>query len=126
MPDTPNASAATDAAVALITEGGFDYALIGGLAVVLRGHDRSTQDVDALVWDLDERLETRRFHQRHIECDGCHEYAVKSNLPARECEQNLARLSASDGDLHSGLSFDQWPFVPDAKVAFDRFSRAKS
>jgi hypothetical protein len=41
----------------VLTEGGFDYALIGGLAVILRGHDRYTQDVDALVWGLDERLD---------------------------------------------------------------------
>ena len=31
---------------------------MGGLAVVLHGHKRYTQDVDALVWDLDERLES--------------------------------------------------------------------
>ncbi len=57
MTDTPNVSAATDAALAALTEGGFDYALIGGLAVILRGHDRYTSDVDALVWDLDDRLD---------------------------------------------------------------------
>jgi hypothetical protein len=55
--DTPNVSAATSAALATLREGGFDYALIGGLAVVLRGHDRYTRDVDALVWDLDNRLD---------------------------------------------------------------------
>jgi len=27
------------------------------LAVILRGHDRYTRDVDALVWDLDDRLD---------------------------------------------------------------------
>ncbi len=57
MSDTPNVSAATDAALAALTAGGFDYALIGGLAVILRGHDRYTQDVDALVWNLDDRLD---------------------------------------------------------------------
>ncbi len=57
MTDTPNISAATDAAIAALTDGGFDYALIGGLAVILRGHDRYTRDVDALVWGLDDRLE---------------------------------------------------------------------
>ena len=57
MTDTPNVSAATDAALAALTDGGFDYALIGGLAVILRGHDRYTRDVDALVWDLDDRLD---------------------------------------------------------------------
>ena len=57
MPDTPNVSAATDALLTVLTEARLDYALIGGLAVVLRGHDRITQDVDALVWGLDERLD---------------------------------------------------------------------
>jgi hypothetical protein len=55
--DTPNVSAATDAALAALRDGGFDYALIGGLAVILRGHDRYPRDVDALVWDLDDRLD---------------------------------------------------------------------
>ena len=55
--DTPNVSAATDAALGALTDGGFEYALIGGLAVILRGHDRYTRDVDALVWDLDDRLD---------------------------------------------------------------------
>ncbi len=57
MTDAPNVSAATDAALAALTDGGFDYAFIGGLAVILRGHDRYTSDVDALVWDLDDRLD---------------------------------------------------------------------
>ena len=57
MTDTPNVSAATDATLAALTKGGFDFALIGGLAVVLRGHDRYTRDVDALVWNLDGRLD---------------------------------------------------------------------
>jgi hypothetical protein len=43
--DTPNVSAATDAALAALKDGGF----IGGLAVILLGHDRYTRDVDALV-----------------------------------------------------------------------------
>lgn len=57
MTDTPNVSGATDAVLAALTEGGFSYAFIGGLAVILRGHDRYTRDVDALVWDLDDRLD---------------------------------------------------------------------
>lgn len=57
MTDTPDVSAATEAALAALTDGGFDYALIGGLAVILRGHDRYTRDVDALVWELDDRLD---------------------------------------------------------------------
>ena len=66
MTDTPNVSAATDAALAALTEGRFEYALIGGLAVILRGHDRYTRDVDALVWDLDDRLgELASLLQKH-------------------------------------------------------------
>lgn len=57
MPDTPNVTAATDAVLSVLTEGNFDYALISGLAVLLRGHDRFTQDIDALAWGPDERLE---------------------------------------------------------------------
>ena len=49
MTDTPNVSAATDAALAALKDGGFDYVFIGGLAVILRGHDRYTRDVHALV-----------------------------------------------------------------------------
>ncbi len=33
------------------------FALIGGIAVVLRGYDRTTKDIDILVIDADERLE---------------------------------------------------------------------
>lgn len=57
MTNIPNVQAATDALLSVLSEGRFEYALVGGLAVVLRGHDRLTQDVDALVWDLDDRLE---------------------------------------------------------------------
>ena len=57
MPDIPKVSVATDDLLSILLQGHFEYALIGGLAVVLQGHDRYTQDVDALVWDLDDRLE---------------------------------------------------------------------
>lgn len=57
MPGTPEVTTATDALLSGLAAGAFEYALIGGLAVVLQGHDRFTQDVDALVWDLDSRLE---------------------------------------------------------------------
>jgi len=33
------------------------FALIGGIAVVLRGYDRTTKDIDILVIDADERLD---------------------------------------------------------------------
>lgn len=34
------------------------YALIGGIAVILQGHQRATRDVDATVWDIDSDLQT--------------------------------------------------------------------
>jgi hypothetical protein len=40
-----------------LAEGGFEYALVGGVAVIVNGHNRYTVDVDALVWDLDVRLD---------------------------------------------------------------------
>jgi len=57
LPEIPDVSDVTDALISILQEGHFEYALIGGLAVVLQGHNRFTQDVDALVWDLDNRLE---------------------------------------------------------------------
>ena len=36
---------------------GLSYAVIGGIAVILRGHDRTTVDLDAVMLDLDERLD---------------------------------------------------------------------
>jgi hypothetical protein len=57
LPDIPNVSSATERLLSALVEGAFEYALIGGLAVVLHGYDRQTRDVDALVWDLDRRLE---------------------------------------------------------------------
>lgn len=39
-----------------LNELGIRYALIGGIAVILRGYDRATQDVDAVVLDADNAL----------------------------------------------------------------------
>jgi len=41
---------------AALTELGLRFALIGGMAVILRGYDRATQDVDVLVLDVDDVL----------------------------------------------------------------------
>ncbi len=60
MPENPDVSSAVKATLALLKKGNFDYSIIGGLAVVLNGYDRYTQDVNALVWDLDERLDELR------------------------------------------------------------------
>lgn len=57
MPDIPSIDTSAEKIVRVLAAGGFEYAVIGGLAVVLQGHDRFTRDVDAVVWDLDERLE---------------------------------------------------------------------
>ncbi len=57
MPDIPNVPKATDRLISALNNGGFEYAIVGGLAVVLHGYDRYTRDIDALVWDVDERLD---------------------------------------------------------------------
>lgn len=41
-------------------------------------------------------------------------------------EQDVLRLLASDGDLPDSLTFNPRRFIPDTKVALDRFSCAKS
>lgn len=33
------------------------HAVIGGIAVIIRGYDRTTLDIDAVLWDVDDRLE---------------------------------------------------------------------
>lgn len=38
-------------------ECGLRFALIGGVAVILRGYDRGTIDVDAVAWDVDAHLD---------------------------------------------------------------------
>lgn len=69
MHDPQDVSRATEALLDALANGGFEYALIGGIAVVVNGHNRYTIDVDALVWDLDVRLEEllELLKQRDIE-----------------------------------------------------------
>lgn len=43
---------------AALGELGLRYALIGGIAVVLRGYDRATQDIVAVVLEADGSLST--------------------------------------------------------------------
>jgi Nucleotidyl transferase of unknown function (DUF2204) len=57
LPEGPDVSSATSKLLSILREGRFEYAFIGGLAVVLHGYNRYTRDVDALVWNLDERLD---------------------------------------------------------------------
>ncbi len=52
-PDLGTALALLDTA---LREAGFRYAVIGGMAVILRGYDRFTMDLDAIVLDADDRL----------------------------------------------------------------------
>lgn len=33
------------------------HAIIGGIAVIIRGYDRTTLDIDAVLWDVDDRLD---------------------------------------------------------------------
>jgi len=54
---TPNLEDALRLVARVLDETDLPYALIGGMAVILRGHDRTTQDIDAVVLGLDEQLE---------------------------------------------------------------------
>lgn len=56
MSDTPQLDDVLSRVHRALTGLGLKYALIGGLAVVLRGYDRSTRDVDAVVLDADDLL----------------------------------------------------------------------
>ncbi|HMS55238.1 MAG TPA: nucleotidyl transferase AbiEii/AbiGii toxin family protein [Fimbriimonadaceae bacterium] len=58
MPVNPNLENALSRLNAAATDLGLSYAIIGGLAVILRGHDRGTRDVDAVVLDLDDHLDS--------------------------------------------------------------------
>jgi predicted nucleotidyltransferase len=57
LSNTPNLEGALGLLAASLDDVGLTYAIIGGLAVILRGHDRATQDVDAVALDLDEKLD---------------------------------------------------------------------
>ena len=56
MSDTPQLDDVLSRLHRALTGLGLKYALIGGLAVVLRGYGRSTRDVDAVVLDADDLL----------------------------------------------------------------------
>jgi len=43
--------------LSVMADGDFEYALAGGVAVIVNEPNRYTIDVDALVWDLDVRFE---------------------------------------------------------------------
>ncbi|MGV3616999.1 MAG: nucleotidyl transferase AbiEii/AbiGii toxin family protein [Fimbriimonas sp.] len=57
MSTKPNLENALGLLAASLDDVGLRYAIIGGLAVILRGHDRATQDVDAVALGVDQRLE---------------------------------------------------------------------
>jgi hypothetical protein len=48
MPDTPNAALVPEQIFTLLGDEGVDYVLIGGLAVIVHGSTRTTQDVDII------------------------------------------------------------------------------
>lgn len=83
------------------TDLGLRYALIGGIAVVMRGYDRATQDIDAVVWDADDQLDRIfRVAQTH---------GLQPRLPDAEkfaVQNRMTLLEAPDGtgiDLTMGL-----------------------
>lgn len=53
-PDLTSAIGKLDRALRAV---GLRYAIIGGAAVVLRGYQRATIDIDAMVWNADDHLE---------------------------------------------------------------------
>lgn len=46
LPDIPSIDTSAEKIVRVLAAGGFEYAVIGGLAVVLQGHDRFTREVE--------------------------------------------------------------------------------
>lgn len=57
MQEAPDLAPATKTLINALELNRFAYAIIGGLAVIINGYDRATTDIDAVVWDLDDRLE---------------------------------------------------------------------
>ncbi|MHB8638032.1 MAG: nucleotidyl transferase AbiEii/AbiGii toxin family protein [Fimbriimonadaceae bacterium] len=57
MPETPDLAVAAIHLIAALESAKFEYAIIGGLAVIVSGYNRFTEDIDAVVWDLDDRLD---------------------------------------------------------------------
>lgn len=56
MTDGPDLHDALGRLDAALRSAGFSYAVIGGMAVVLRGYNRFTMDVDAVVLEADDRF----------------------------------------------------------------------
>jgi len=57
LQEAPDLAPATKTLINALELNRFAYAIIGGLAVIINGYDRATTDIDAVVWDLDDRLE---------------------------------------------------------------------
>ncbi|HRK21521.1 MAG TPA: nucleotidyl transferase AbiEii/AbiGii toxin family protein [Fimbriimonadaceae bacterium] len=101
MQNIPELNGALASLSAALSELGLRYALIGGIAVILRGYDRATQDVDAVVLDSDETLPAiLKTFERH----GLQLRIADAEAFARR--NRVILLQASDGtgiDVSMGL-----------------------
>jgi len=105
--ESPDLEKATRDLVHALDEGAFEYAIIGGLAVILNGYDRNTLDVDAVVWELDDRLED--LASRLI----AHGFTFRVPDGVRNARQiRLLRMQDSEG-VHIDLSMGFFPFEHD-------------
>lgn len=80
------------------------YAIIGGLAVVIRGYDRFTQDIDAVLWSADDVL------PELIASFVSHGFSLRSADGERFARQNRVLLLNSPQGRGVDLSLGALPF----------------
>jgi len=109
LKETPNLEGALERLAAAARSVGLPFAIIGGLAVILRGYDRATQDVDALVMQLDEHLEA------FVQAAEAHGLKLRISNGVEFAKQNrVILLEAPDGttvDVSMGLLPIEWDVV---------------
>jgi len=57
VPDIPDLTDVASLVDSVLNTMGVAHVFIGGFAVILRGFDRPTTDIDGVMWDVDDRLE---------------------------------------------------------------------
>ena len=90
-----------------IKECGVEFAIVGGVAVSLVGRPRFTADVDAVLWDVDQRLsaliECLGSKGFHLRCENSMDIARRSRVILLEDERSVGI------DLSMGiLPFERW------------------
>jgi hypothetical protein len=91
----------------VLAEHHISYALIGGLAVVLHGYDRFTQDVDAVAWDADDALPAL------VESFKEHGFSLRSAEGEQFARRNRVLLLISPAGRGVDLSLGMLPFESD-------------